>query len=222
MPRSARALLAAIVVGVTALLIPISGLAQTAAELCQPPEPGVNCGPGNNRTTVGGGAKAPHNDGMGHNWPRVSGILWMVIEDGRQARRQVGGPDNDELLGHHGDDHLSGAGGDDIIWGDWDPARNNSKQRDILSGGAGNDWLYPSHGRVTVLGGPGRDYVYAYYGKGTIDCGPGRDTARVRTTGAYKVRNCEVIRHFCAFGENKQGQCLSPTGKPVATPRRRG
>jgi hypothetical protein len=159
---------------------------------------------------------------MGHPWPRVSGILWMVIEESRAARQQVGGPGNDELLGHHGDDTLSGGGGDDIIWGDWDPARNNSKQRDILSGGAGNDWLYPSHGHVTVKGGPGRDYVYGYYGKGTIDCGPGIDTARVRQTGAYKVRNCEKIKHFCAFGENKQGQCLSPTGKPVVTARRSG
>ncbi|HWC26789.1 MAG TPA: hypothetical protein VG474_09410, partial [Solirubrobacteraceae bacterium] len=44
--------------------------------------------------------------------------------------------------------------------------------------------------------------------QGTIDCGAGRDTARIRTTGAFKTRNCERIRHFCAHGENGRGQCL--------------
>ena len=75
--------------------------------------------------------------------------------------------------------------------------------------------------RAVVKGGPGIDYVWAYYGKGTIDCGPGIDTARIRTNGAFKTKGCERIRHFCAHGENKQGQCLSPTGKPVPAARRR-
>jgi hypothetical protein len=64
--------------------------------------------------------------------------------------------------------------------------------------------------------------VWAYYGKGTIDCGPGIDTARIRTNGAFHTRNCERIRHFCSNGENAQGTCLSPTGKPVSAARRAG
>ena len=100
--------------------------------------------------------------------------------------------------------------------------RNNSVQRDVLDGGPGNDWLYPSHGRRSVVrGGPGIDYVWAYYGGGTIDCGPGIDTARIRTNGAFRTKSCERIRHFCAHGENRQGQCLSPTGNPVPSARRR-
>ena len=39
---------------------------------------------------------------------------------------KAGGPLNDELLGHHGSDRLSGKGGHDILWGDWDPKNNNS------------------------------------------------------------------------------------------------
>jgi hypothetical protein len=133
----------------------------------------------------------------------------------------TGGPLNDELNGHHGSDTLSGGGGHDILWGDWDPRNNNTVQRDVLSGGPGNDWLYPSHSSKSITkGGPGSDYVWAYYGKGTIDCGPGIDTARIRTTGAFKTISCEIIKHFCAFGENAAGLCLSPTGKPVRATRR--
>ena len=76
----------------------------------------------------------------------------MVTEDGEQDRLKRGGPLSDELLGHHGSDTLLGAGGHDVIWGDWDPVRNNTRQRDLLDGGPGNDWLYPSHGRSVVKG----------------------------------------------------------------------
>jgi hypothetical protein len=203
-----------------ALAGPLAGQAQSPAQVCGPPEPGVNCGPGNHRTAPGGGGagKVPHNDGAGRSWPAISGILWQVVGAGDQT--QDGGPADDELLGHHGSDRLSGGGGHDIIWGDWDPAGNTTRQRDQLYGGAGNDWLYPSHGRSLVFGGPGSDYVWAFYGKGRIDCGPGVDTVRIRTNGAFRTTDCERIRHFCAHGENKRGQCLSPTGKPVAAARR--
>ena len=209
-------------------------MAQSNAELCRDHDRGVvNCGPGNNRQPSGGGSgadkKIPHDNGLNSKkgqratrvWPKLSGILWQVVEDSRTARTKAGGPLNDELLGHHGSDTLLGRGGHDILWGDWDPLRNNTVQRGVLSGGPGNDWLYPSHGPSIVRGGPGVDYVWAYYGKGTIDCGPGIDTARIRTNGAFKTKGCEIIRHFCAHGENAAGLCLSPTGKPVPAARRR-
>jgi Ca2+-binding RTX toxin-like protein len=205
---------------VGALSVPLAGQAQSPEELCADTPPNVNCGPGNDRRTAGGGEKVPHNDGAGRNWPKISGILWQVLDSA--DRKKLGGPDNDELLGHHGSDHLAGAGGHDVLWGDWDPKNNTTKQRDYLSGGSGNDWIYPSHGRTRVFGGPGQDYVYAFYGKGTIDCGPGRDVARIRTNGAFKTRNCETIKHFCAFGSDGKGNCLSPTGKPVTSARRTG
>ncbi len=214
------------------LCAPAAGQAQSNAELCADHERGVvNCGPGNNRQPPGGGTgedkKVPHDNGLTSKkgqratrvWPKLSGVLWHVLDGA--GRTKSGGPLNDELLGHHGTDVLSGAGGHDIIWGDWDPRNNNTVQRDVLSGGPGNDWLYPSHGRTIVKGGPGADYVWAYYGKGSIDCGPGIDMARIRTNGAFRTRNCEHIRHFCAHGENAAGLCLSPTGRPVAAARRR-
>jgi Ca2+-binding RTX toxin-like protein len=208
-------LLSALLVS-AALLIPLAGQAQDSDPApggCGPREPGLTCGPGNDRVTAGGGSKVPHDDGAGHTWPKLSGILWKVNDN--QDRTKIGSPLNDELLGHHGDETLVGGGGGDILWGDWDPSANSTKQRDTLSGGAGNDWIYPSHGRTVVRGGAGRDFVWAFYGKGTIDCGPGQDTARVRANGSFKLHNCERVRHFCAHGENSKGQCLSPTGKPV-------
>jgi Ca2+-binding RTX toxin-like protein len=197
--------------------------------VCQPPEPGVICGPGNNRRTRGGGgAKVPHNDGLNaqspatRSWPSISGVLWAVLDGSRTPRARTGGSFNDELLGHHGSDRLFGGPGHDVMWGDWDPNGNSQRQRDVLEGGPGNDWLYPSHGRSIVSGGPGMDYVWAYYGTGRIDCGPGIDTARIRTNRAFTTKNCERIRHFCSNGENRRGQCLSPSGRPVTGARRAG
>jgi Ca2+-binding RTX toxin-like protein len=184
--------------------------------LCEPRQPNVSCGAGGGRQTPGGGDKVPHT-----GWPRVTGILWKVLDS--TGRKKTGGPDNDELLGHHGSDRLSGGGGHDILWGDWDPKNSNGHQRDVLDGGPGNDWLYPSHGRGTVRGGPDRDYVWAYYGRGTIDCGAGaNDTARVRLNTRWKVRNCERILHFCAHGSDGHGGCLKPGEKREARAARVG
>ena len=200
------------VVAAMAVAAPIALAAGSSSPeaVCGLEEEGVQCGPGNDRQTAGGGdtGNVPHSDGAGRNWPKISGVLWKVLDSG--DRRKEGGPDNDELLGHHGDETLIGGKGDDVLWGDWDPKNNTTRQRDVLSGGQGNDWLYPSHGKSTVRGGPGKDYVWAFYGKGTIDCGPGKDTARIRTTGAFETRNCETIQNFCAFGSNGRGGCRKP------------
>lgn len=117
---------------------------------------------------------------------------------------------NDEMLGGHGSDVLRGGDGDDVLWGDEHPTANNAWQRDALLGGAGGDWLYPSHGTNRLSAGPGDDRVIAYYGHGTIDCGAGRDTARVRLNGAYRLRGCEVIQRFCAFGSDSHGGSRKP------------
>jgi Ca2+-binding RTX toxin-like protein len=183
--------------------LPSSPGADETDDLCQPRQPNVDCGPGNGRQTAGGGEKVPHT-----GWPRVTGILWKVLASA--GRTKPGGPDNDELLGHHGSDRLSGGAGHDILWGDWDPEHNNGRQRDVLIGGSGNDWIYPSHGATVVTAGAGRDYVWAYYGRGSIDCGAGNDTARVRLNGPWKLHNCERVLHFCGHGSDGHGGCLKP------------
>lgn len=199
-----------------ALLATAAGPAQAddsaadyANTLCKQANPHTDhCSAGNGRKTRGGAGtgKVSHK-----GWPAIDGVFWSVFSKGRGKHRFRGGALPDELLGHHGDDSIFGGAGSDVLWGDWDPKNNNTRQRDRLSGGDGNDFLYASHGRNRMKGGSGKDLLYAFYGRGTIDCGPGkRDTARVRMNRAYKVRNCEIIRHFCAFGSHANGTCRKP------------
>lgn len=202
----------ALLVGLLVLIAAGPAAAQTS-DRCGPARAGEQCGEGNGRRTPGGGEKVSHA-----GWPRITGILWSVQDSGNHHR--VGTADNDELLGHHGSDIISGGAGDDVIWGDWDPVGNRTGQVDVLRGGAGNDFIYPSHGRTTVLAGAGNDHIRAYYGHGTIDCGPGKDTAQVRENGAFKLTNCEVIHHFCQYGSDSKGNCRKPGHKASASRRR--
>ena len=76
------------------------------------------------------------------------------------------------------------AAGNDVIWGDQLIVGNGPHQIDTLIGGAGNDWIYPSHGKNTMRGGPGDDHIIAYYGHGTIDCGPDTTSRRFVPTAS--------------------------------------
>lgn len=188
------------------LLAPPVALAQDA-DRCAPRKQGEQCQEGNGRQTPGGG----NTGNVSHKgWPKITGILWKVL-DSRTHRRE-GTEDNDELLGHHGNDTVIGLDGRDVLWGDWELKGNGTRQSDVLRGGNGNDFLYPSHGRNLLYGGPGNDRIVAYYGHGLIDCGPGdKDYAQTRwQSNAYKVVNCEHIRHFCAFGSKPNGDCRKP------------
>jgi hypothetical protein len=197
-----------LVLAITAalLLIAPTALAQDEADRCGPKKQGEQCGEGNGRQTPGGG----DTGNVSHKgWPKITGILWKVLDSGDHARR--GTEDNDELLGHHGDERLYGLDGRDVLWGDWEKD-NPSNQTDVMRGGDGNDFIYPSHGKNNMYGGPGNDRIIAYYGHGLIDCGPGKkDFAQTRwQRDDYKVRNCERIRHFCAFGSKPNGDCKKP------------
>lgn len=200
---------------ILALALPAAAFAGRGGDdPCAPRRSGEQCGPGGGRRTVGGGEKVSHR-----GWPAITGIFFKVTDDG--GHHKVGGSDNDELLGHHGSDRLSGGAGNDVLWGDWDPSGNSTGQHDVLRGGPGNDFIYPSHGSTTVYGGPGNDDVWAFYGHGFIDCGPGHDTVRIRLGGAFKTRSCEVINHFCAHGSNGHGGCKQPGERSVILGRRR-
>jgi hypothetical protein len=176
--------------------------------VCAPRASGEQCAAGRGRQTAGGG----NTGNVSHKgWPKITGVLWKVTM-AKGKHRLVGDALNDELLGHHGNDTMIGKDGKDVLWGDWELAGNNGTQSDVLDGGPGNDFLYPSHGKNVMRGGAGNDRIIAYYGHGTIDCGPGKgDFAQTRwQSSAYKVKNCERIRHFCAFGSKPNGDCKKP------------
>jgi len=143
---------------------------------------------------LGGGLASVASGDVSHvGWPRTV-TVWFAGNAGNQG---VGTDGNDMLLGGPGSDTITGGPGDDILWGDRYPyPRNTTAQTDVLTGGAGNDWIYASHGENTIDAGPGDDHVFAYFGHGTIDCGPGEDVLTLsRTTrSAFTVTGCETVR----------------------------
>ena len=48
-----------------------------------------------------------------------------------------------------------------------------------------------------------------------------RDLAQIRENGAFKTRNCELIRHFCQFGSRPNGDCKQPGERLAARAARR-
>jgi Ca2+-binding RTX toxin-like protein len=125
-------------------------------------------------------------------WPHTV-TVWFASNSGQTG---IGTDGNDMLLGGGGSDTIRGGPGDDIIWGDRHPTPNGPNQTDTLYGGAGNDWMYTSHGTNHLDAGPGDDHVFAYFGHGTIDCGPGNDILTLARSDehAYTHVNCETVR----------------------------
>jgi Ca2+-binding RTX toxin-like protein len=128
-------------------------------------------------------------------WPRINGQLWINKTD--QSTSHTGTAQNDELLGGHADDQLFGAGGKDVLWGDYKPSGQGTAQQDLLDGGAGNDFIYAGHGVNAIQGGGGADIIHAHFGRGTIDCGAGRDILFIshKSRPGYKVSHCETISY---------------------------
>ncbi|MGZ4268415.1 MAG: calcium-binding protein [Solirubrobacteraceae bacterium] len=102
-----------------------------------------------------------------------------------------------ELLGGHGDDELHAGAFGDVLWADYKPSGQPTTQRDLVFGGAGNDFIYASHGYNDIEAGGGDDYVKAHFGHGVIDCGGGTDTLYIsrRAQRHYRVRRCDRISH---------------------------
>jgi hypothetical protein len=45
---------------------------------------------------------------------------------------------------------------------------------------------------------------------------------RYRLNGPYAVRNCETVKHFCAYGDDGHGGCKKPGERRAAAAPRRG
>ena len=114
--------------------------------------------------------------------------------DGRVVTSRKG---HNELLGGHGSDTIHAGPWGDVLWGDYKPSGQGSGQRDQITGGAGSDFIYASHGRNTIRAGGGKDYVKAHFGRGSIDCGGGHDQLYIshKAQRHYTIRHCERISH---------------------------
>jgi hypothetical protein len=85
------------------------------------------------------------------------------------------------LLGGYGNDTLYAGERGDVMWGDYHPEGQSEDQRDYIHGGAGEDWIYASHGFNEIWTGAGNDHLALVYGHGVIHCnGPGVKTMVMR------------------------------------------
>jgi hypothetical protein len=105
---------------------------------------------------------------------------------------------HNELLGGHGDDTIHAGPAGDVLWGDYKPSGQPTKQVDRLYGGPGRDFIYASHGTNLIYTGGGADVVHAHFGRGEIHC----DSRQVlvylshRSRRLYRLFGCRRISYF--------------------------
>lgn len=110
---------------------------------------------------------------------------------------------HNELLGGDSNDTIHAGPAGDVIWGDSHAEGNDTTQIDRLYGGAGDDWLYASHGTNYIWTGAGEDHVLLVYGHGVVYCnGPGRKI--------FVMRKLPKNRHYRLVG------CTDKTIVPYA------
>jgi hypothetical protein len=116
---------------------------------------------------------------------------------GTHARVMTSRHGHNELLGGHGSDAIHAGPWGDVIWGDYKPSGQPTRQHDQIWGGPGRDHIYASHGRNAIRAGGGNDWIKAHFGNGLVNCGAGNDLLYIsrRAQKHYKIRNCERISH---------------------------
>jgi RTX calcium-binding nonapeptide repeat (4 copies) len=104
---------------------------------------------------------------------------------------------HNELLGGHGNDTIFAGPAGDVIWGDFRPCCQPTRQVDNLYGGPGNDHIYASHGRNNISTGGGRDLIHAHFGRGEIHCDSDRVLVYLshRSRKGYRLFGCDKISY---------------------------
>jgi Ca2+-binding RTX toxin-like protein len=104
---------------------------------------------------------------------------------------------HNELLGGNGNDTLIAGNIGDVLWGDYKPGNQPTTQVDTMTGGAGNDFFYASHGTNIISTGGGMNIVHAHYGRGTITCGSASDIVYLshKSRPDYKLIGCKHISY---------------------------
>jgi hypothetical protein len=131
-------------------------------------------------------------------WPPVARQDKQINKDNVSPNTFTGHPGvHNELLGGHGDDTLIAADKGDILWGDYHPSGNTTKQHDTIKGGPGKDFIYASHGYNTISTGGGLDQVHAHYGSGKITCSNPKATVFLshKSRPHYHLHNCPRISY---------------------------
>ena len=146
------------------------------------------------------GAIAPVTAAIGKTshagWPKIDGVLKMHKADQSDVMRGVPNRHN-ELQGGHGHDLIIAGNAGDVIWGDYKEGGQPTTQFDRLYGGAGNDFIYASHGTNFIRTGGGRNVVHAHFGRGRIRCGSPSDIVYLshRSRPGYHLIGCRHISY---------------------------
>jgi hypothetical protein len=133
--------------------------------------------------------KASHKE-----WPKIDGKLIIHKHDEETPLRGVRTKHN-ELLGGHGNDTITAGDAGDVMWGDYKPSGQPESQRDVITGGPGQDHIYASHGTNTIVTNGGADRVHAHFGRGTITCTTKQPLIYLsqRSKRRYKLHGCTRI-----------------------------
>jgi hypothetical protein len=110
------------------------------------------------------GQKASHKE-----WPKIDGKL-VIHKHDEETPLHGARTKHNELLGGHGNDTITAGDAGDVMWGDYKPSGQPESQRDVITGGPGQDHIYASHGTNTIVTNGGADRVHAHFGRGTITC----------------------------------------------------
>jgi Ca2+-binding RTX toxin-like protein len=104
---------------------------------------------------------------------------------------------HNELLGGGGNDVIHAGPAGDVIWGDFKNNAQPKRQIDHLYGGAGNDFIYASHGLNYIDTGGGYDVVHAHFGRGDIHCNSASVTVYLSHADrrGWKLFGCKHITY---------------------------
>jgi hypothetical protein len=135
------------------------------------------------------GQKASHKE-----WPRIDGKVVIHKHDEETPLHGVRTKHN-ELLGGHGNDTITAGDAGDVMWGDYKPSGQPESQRDVITGGPGQDHIYASHGTNTIVTNGGPDRVHAHFGRGTITCTTKQPLVYMshRSKRRYNLHGCTRI-----------------------------
>jgi hypothetical protein len=135
------------------------------------------------------GQKASHKE-----WPKIDGKLVIHKHDEETPLHGVRTKHN-ELLGGHGNDTITAGDAGDVMWGDYKPSGQPQSQRDVITGGPGQDHIYASHGTNTIVTNGGADRVHAHFGRGTITCTTKQPLVYMshRSKRRYNLHGCTRI-----------------------------
>ena len=112
----------------------------------------------------------------------INNVNGDILDGGIGNDYLTGSSGNDSLIGGIGIDSLFGGYGNDTLYANYaegvveDSLDLKEKNREVLDGGAGDDYLLGSLGKDFLIGGAGNDYLLGGLGQDSLIGGAGDDT----------------------------------------------